>query len=98
MSKGSELSSDLLSVMADGIGDLSFASAEWVEAAQEVLTAAAVQHADGLANLESRGPRRAFPLQHSVLHAATATVTLDASKRFPVSFQCGNGRASRTKD
>ena len=31
--------SAVLAVMPDGIGDLTFASAEWVEAAQEVLSA-----------------------------------------------------------
>ena len=41
----------VLSVMAEGIGDLSFASPEWVEAAQEALTAAAATHADGLKDL-----------------------------------------------
>lgn len=43
--------SALLMVTADGIGDLSFASPEWVEAAQEALTAAATRHADGLKDL-----------------------------------------------
>lgn len=41
----------VLAAMADGIGDLTFASAEWVEAAQEALTAAATKHADGLKDL-----------------------------------------------
>ncbi len=41
----------VLAAMADGIGDLVFASAEWVEAAQEALTAAAAKHADGLKDL-----------------------------------------------
>ena len=38
----------LMQVMADGIGDLSFASPEWVEAAQEALGELAQQHAEGL--------------------------------------------------
>lgn len=37
--------------MADGIGDLSFASTEWVDAAREVLEGAVKLHADGLAKL-----------------------------------------------
>lgn len=37
--------------MADGIGDLTFASEEWVAAAAEVLAAAVRRHADGLADL-----------------------------------------------
>lgn len=43
--------SAVLAAMADGIGDLTFASPEWVEAAQEALTAAAIEHADGLSDL-----------------------------------------------
>ncbi len=46
--KGSEVSSDLLAAMADGIGDLTFASEEWVAAAQEALSAAVAEHAEGL--------------------------------------------------
>ena len=41
----------VLAAMADGIGDLTFASREWVAAAGEVLAAAADRHADGLADL-----------------------------------------------
>lgn len=41
----------VLAAMADGIGDLTFASPEWVAAAGEVLAAAATRHADGLADL-----------------------------------------------
>ncbi|MFP6581863.1 MAG: hypothetical protein VCD00_04835, partial [Candidatus Hydrogenedentota bacterium] len=41
----------VLSVTADGIGDLTFASAEWVDAARVALTAAASEHADALADL-----------------------------------------------
>lgn len=43
--------SALLAVMADGAGDLSFATPEWVDAAQEALTAAAARHTDGLKDL-----------------------------------------------
>ena len=45
--------SPVLAAMADGIGDLTFASAEWVEAARDALTAAAARHADGLADVGS---------------------------------------------
>lgn len=41
----------VLAAMADGIGDLTFASPEWVAAAGEALAAAAAKHADGLADL-----------------------------------------------
>ena len=41
----------VLSTMADGIGDLSFASPEWVEAAREALGAEAGKHAAGLDDL-----------------------------------------------
>ena len=41
----------VLAAMADGIGDLTFASPEWVEAAQQALNAAATKHADGLKDL-----------------------------------------------
>ena len=41
----------VLSAMADGIGDLTFASREWVAVAGEALAAAAAKHAEGLADL-----------------------------------------------
>ena len=41
----------LLDAMADGIGDLVYASPEWVEAAQAALAAATAAHTDGLENL-----------------------------------------------
>jgi|TARA_Y100000310_G_scaffold281529_4_gene302051 hypothetical protein len=41
----------VLAAMADGIGDLTFASPQWVDAAQEALAAAASKHADGLKDL-----------------------------------------------
>ena len=41
----------VLAAMADGIGDLTFASGEWVAAAGAALAAAAARHADGLADL-----------------------------------------------
>ena len=37
--------------MADGIGDLTFATPEWVDAARDALTAAAARHAEGLGDL-----------------------------------------------
>ena len=43
--------SAVLAAMAEGIGDLTFASPEWVAAAQEALTVAATRHADGLKDL-----------------------------------------------
>ena len=47
---GQETASTLLAVMADGIGDLTFASPEWVDAAREVLNKAVAAHAQGLAD------------------------------------------------
>lgn len=41
----------VLAAMADGIGDLTFASREWVAVAGEALAAAVAKHADGLADL-----------------------------------------------
>lgn len=41
----------VLAAMADGIGDLTFASSEWVSVAGEILAAAAARQADGLADL-----------------------------------------------
>ena len=41
----------LLAAMADGIGDLTFATPEWVSAARDALTAAAARHAEGLGDL-----------------------------------------------
>jgi len=43
--------SALLAVMADGIGDLTFGSAEWVDGARAALDAAISVHADALADL-----------------------------------------------
>ncbi len=43
--------SEVLAAMADGIGDLTFASPEWVDAAREVLEAEVGQRAEGLADL-----------------------------------------------
>ena len=43
-------STALLAAMADGIGDLCFASEEWVAAAREALAAVVERHADALAN------------------------------------------------
>ena len=43
--------STVLAAMADGIGDLSFASDEWVVAAAEVLAGAVARHASGLGDL-----------------------------------------------
>lgn len=43
--------SAVLATMAEGVGDLSFATPEWVAAAQEALTAAVAKHADGLKDL-----------------------------------------------
>ena len=51
MAMGIGSSSDVLAAMADGIGDLTFASTEWVEAAGAVLRDAGAVHADGLADL-----------------------------------------------
>ena len=47
MANGQE--SSLLAAMPPGIGDLTFASEVWVDAAREILTNAATQHADALA-------------------------------------------------
>ena len=41
----------LLAAMPDGIGDLTFASGEWVNAASEALTAAVARRAEGLADV-----------------------------------------------
>jgi hypothetical protein len=41
----------LLSAMPEGIGDLTYASPEWVKAAEEVLSEAAANHAEGLSDL-----------------------------------------------
>jgi len=49
MANGQE--SALLAAMPPGIGDLTFAAPEWVDAARETLTQAAAQHADALADL-----------------------------------------------
>lgn len=43
--------SALLAVMADGIGDLSFAAPEWVSVAADVLSAAVARRASGLGDL-----------------------------------------------
>lgn len=48
---GNSHTSDLLASMAEGIGDLTFASSEWVEAAREVLAHDVAKHSDGLSNL-----------------------------------------------
>lgn len=45
--------SAVLAAMADGIGELTFASREWVEAAGEVLSEEAARHADGLEGMGS---------------------------------------------
>lgn len=46
-------SSPVLAVMAEGIGDMTFASAEWVDAASEALSAITERHADSLNDLGS---------------------------------------------
>ena len=51
MSSDNEQASVLLAAMADGIGDLTFGSEEWVEAAREALASAAAERADALADL-----------------------------------------------
>jgi hypothetical protein len=51
MSRGSEGVSAVLTAMADGIGDLVFASPEWVKAAQAALQVAASRHAEKLEGL-----------------------------------------------
>ena len=43
--------SAVLAAMGDGVGELSFASEEWVATAAQALAAAAARHADGLADL-----------------------------------------------
>lgn len=43
--------SEVLAAMADGIGDLTFGSPEWVDAAREVLDAGVARRAKGLADL-----------------------------------------------
>lgn len=48
MERSEEINSDLLAVMADGIGDLCFASEQWVALAAEVLTQQVAEHADAL--------------------------------------------------
>ena len=50
----------LLAAMADGIGDLAFASKEWVDAAREALDAAITKHADGLSDLSAFTTRRSL--------------------------------------
>ena len=44
--------SDLWAAMADGIGELTFLSAEWVDAAREVLNKLAAERADGLSGVK----------------------------------------------
>ena len=51
MSIGEGHHSVVLAAMADGIGDLTFASVEWVAAAADALAAATAQHSDGLIDL-----------------------------------------------
>jgi len=51
MSNESARASVVLAAMANGIGDLTYASPEWVVAAGEVLRATAAKYADGLTNL-----------------------------------------------
>ncbi|MEM7080830.1 MAG: hypothetical protein AAF513_19600 [Pseudomonadota bacterium] len=53
MSGPNQLASDLLAVMPPGIGDLTFASPEWVDAAREVLQRAVEHHASGLDALDT---------------------------------------------
>ena len=53
MSIGTGHLSPVLAAMADGIGDLTFASVEWVDAAAQALSAAVAKHAAGLADLGS---------------------------------------------
>ncbi|MDA0791697.1 MAG: hypothetical protein O2780_19850 [Proteobacteria bacterium] len=48
---GNNISSDLLAAMADGIGEVAFASEDWVKEATEVLEAAVRTHAVGLADV-----------------------------------------------
>ena len=51
MTNESGTNSVVLAAMADGIGDLTFASAEWVADAKEVLIAAVSRYAAGLTDL-----------------------------------------------
>ncbi len=51
MSNENTHASVVLAAMADGIGDLTFASAEWVAAAGEALNVAAAKYAEGLNDL-----------------------------------------------
>lgn len=46
-----DYSTDVLAAMADGVGDLTFASAEWVSAAREVLNAEVKKHAEALKDM-----------------------------------------------
>ena len=46
-----ERTSVVLAAMAEGIGDLTYASPEWVEVAKEAMSAAATKYADGLKDL-----------------------------------------------
>ena len=51
MASENQGASVVLAAMADGIGDLTFASAEWVEAAREVLTEIVAHNQAGLADI-----------------------------------------------
>ena len=51
MASENQGASVVLAAMADGIGDLTFASAEWVEAAREVLTETVAHNQAGLADI-----------------------------------------------
>ncbi len=46
-----ERTSVVLAAMAEGIGDLTYASPEWVDVAKESMSAAATKYADGLKDL-----------------------------------------------
>ncbi len=48
---GNDISTDLLAAMAEGIGEVAFASEEWVAEARDVLEAAVKIHAQGLADV-----------------------------------------------
>jgi len=52
MSDDGTHASALLAAMPEGIGDLMYASPEWVEAASDVLAAVVAKYADGLKDLE----------------------------------------------
>lgn len=52
MSSGNQTASVLLAAMADGIGDLTFASPQWVDAAREALTIEVAKRAGSLETLE----------------------------------------------